>query len=98
MGDATLIEVRENLVFYSYDVRGVEYTASQDCFRAPGVIAFRSIRREWRGLYEVRSAESREFDDRKRGLERPAEFRLRHAIALKAVAAAPGGIPGPYCP
>jgi hypothetical protein len=30
MGDATLIEVRENLVFYSYDVRGVEYIASQD--------------------------------------------------------------------
>ena len=30
MGDATLLEVRENLVFYSYDVRGVEYTASQD--------------------------------------------------------------------
>jgi hypothetical protein len=30
MGDATLVEVRENLVFYSYAVRGVEYTASQD--------------------------------------------------------------------
>lgn len=30
MGDATLLEVRENLLFYSYDVRGVEYTASQD--------------------------------------------------------------------
>jgi hypothetical protein len=30
MGDATLVEMRENLVFYSYDVRGVEYTASQD--------------------------------------------------------------------
>jgi hypothetical protein len=30
MGDATLVEVRENHVFYSYDVRGVEYTASQD--------------------------------------------------------------------
>ena len=30
MGDATLLEVRDNLVFYSYDVRGVEYTASQD--------------------------------------------------------------------
>ena len=30
MGDATLVEVRENLIFYSYDVRGVEYTASQD--------------------------------------------------------------------
>ncbi|HKE25160.1 MAG TPA: hypothetical protein VKB88_22520 [Bryobacteraceae bacterium] len=30
MGDATLLEVRDNLVFYCYDVRGVEYTASQD--------------------------------------------------------------------
>jgi hypothetical protein len=30
MGDATLVEMRENLVFYSYDVRGVEYIASQD--------------------------------------------------------------------
>jgi hypothetical protein len=30
MGDATLIEARGDLLFYSYDVRGVEYTASQD--------------------------------------------------------------------
>ena len=30
MGDATLMEMRENLLFYSYDVRGVEYIASQD--------------------------------------------------------------------
>jgi hypothetical protein len=30
MGDATLVEVHENLIFYSYAVRGVEYTASQD--------------------------------------------------------------------
>ncbi len=30
MGDATLIDARESLLFYSYDVRGVEYTASQD--------------------------------------------------------------------
>ena len=30
MGDATLVEVREDHLFYSYDVRGVEYTASQD--------------------------------------------------------------------
>jgi hypothetical protein len=33
MGDATLIEVRDMLLFYSYDVRGVEYTASQDVSR-----------------------------------------------------------------
>ncbi|HTP36550.1 MAG TPA: hypothetical protein VMJ75_30450 [Candidatus Acidoferrales bacterium] len=30
MGDATLVEVRDTLLFYSYAVRGVEYTASQD--------------------------------------------------------------------
>ena len=31
--DAMLVEVRENLVFYAYLVRGVEYTASQDIGR-----------------------------------------------------------------
>ena len=30
MGDATITEVRGELLFYSYDVRGVEYIASQD--------------------------------------------------------------------
>jgi hypothetical protein len=30
MGDATLVEFRDTVVFYSYLVRGVEYTASQD--------------------------------------------------------------------
>src|SRR5215471_2207029 len=30
MGDAVIVEVRDALLFYSYDVRGVEYTASQD--------------------------------------------------------------------
>jgi hypothetical protein len=30
LGDATLVEIRDHLLFYSYDVRGVEYTASQD--------------------------------------------------------------------
>jgi hypothetical protein len=30
MGDATIIEIRGDLVFYNYAVRGVEYTASQD--------------------------------------------------------------------
>lgn len=33
MGDATLVEIREDLLFYSYHVRGVEYTASQDISR-----------------------------------------------------------------
>lgn len=31
--DAMLVEIRESLVFYSYLVRGVEYTASQDISR-----------------------------------------------------------------
>jgi hypothetical protein len=30
MGDAVLVEVREDVIFFSYSVRGVEYTASQD--------------------------------------------------------------------
>jgi hypothetical protein len=30
MGEARITEVREHLVFYSYEVRGVEYIASQD--------------------------------------------------------------------
>lgn len=30
MADAVLVEIRDDLLFYSYDVRGVEYTASQD--------------------------------------------------------------------
>jgi glutamine synthetase adenylyltransferase len=33
MGDASLVEIRDDLVFYSYAVRGVEYTASQDVSR-----------------------------------------------------------------
>src|SRR5690349_20827018 len=33
MGDASLVEIREDLVFYSYLVRGVIYTASQDISR-----------------------------------------------------------------
>lgn len=30
MGDANLVDIRDDLLIYSYDVRGVEYTASQD--------------------------------------------------------------------
>jgi hypothetical protein len=30
MGDATLMEIREEFLFYGYQVRGAEYTASQD--------------------------------------------------------------------
>jgi hypothetical protein len=33
MGDASLVDIRDDLVFYSYAVRGVEYTASQDISR-----------------------------------------------------------------
>ena len=30
MSDAVLVEIRDDLLFYAYGVRGVEYTASQD--------------------------------------------------------------------
>jgi hypothetical protein len=30
MGDATLVEVHDEVLLYSYDVRGIEYTAAQD--------------------------------------------------------------------
>jgi len=30
MGDAVLVGIREDLIFFSYSVRGIEYTASQD--------------------------------------------------------------------
>jgi hypothetical protein len=43
MGDANLLEIHDNLLVYSYAVRGVEYTASQDVSRLqpflPGDVA-----------------------------------------------------------
>jgi len=30
MGDATIIDVRDCFIFYSYEIRGVAYTTSQD--------------------------------------------------------------------
>ena len=33
MGDANLLDIHDNLLVYSYAVRGVEYTASQDISR-----------------------------------------------------------------
>ena len=33
MGDANLLDIHDNLLVYSYAVRGVEYTASQDVSR-----------------------------------------------------------------
>jgi hypothetical protein len=38
MGDAVLVEIRDTLVFYSYGVRGVEYTASQDVAALSGKV------------------------------------------------------------
>jgi hypothetical protein len=38
MGDAALLEIRDDLVFYCYDVRGVEYTASQDVSKLMGKV------------------------------------------------------------
>ena len=47
-GDATLVEFRESLIFDSYAVRGVEYTASQDISKLadrvpPGLNAAASV-------------------------------------------------------
>jgi len=46
MGDATLVEFRDNNLFYSYLVRGVEYTACQDVSslqdRIPGTLSVES--------------------------------------------------------
>jgi hypothetical protein len=30
IGDGTIVELQEKIIFYSYDVRGIEYMASQD--------------------------------------------------------------------
>lgn len=30
MGDGVIVDVRDNTIYYSYEVRGVAYTASQD--------------------------------------------------------------------
>jgi hypothetical protein len=38
MGDATLVEIRDDLLIYSYLVRGVIYTASQDISRLQGLL------------------------------------------------------------
>jgi hypothetical protein len=38
LGDATITEVQENIIFYSYSVRGVVYTASQDISQLRGQI------------------------------------------------------------
>src|SRR5215467_13829187 len=38
MGDAVLVEIRDTLVFYTYGVRGVEYTASQDVAMLSGKV------------------------------------------------------------
>src|SRR5690348_7890916 len=38
LGDAVLVEVRDELVFFTYSVRGVEYTASQDISRLKSMV------------------------------------------------------------
>ncbi|MGH9658209.1 MAG: hypothetical protein ACRD96_06670 [Bryobacteraceae bacterium] len=38
MGDAMVTDVRENVLFYSYTVRGVSYTASQDVTALAGML------------------------------------------------------------
>ena len=38
MADAVLVEIREEVLFYTYEVRGVEYTASQDVSALPELV------------------------------------------------------------
>src|SRR5438477_260815 len=38
IGDATLVEIRPDHIFYCYAIRGVEYTASQDVSRLSGKV------------------------------------------------------------
>jgi hypothetical protein len=38
MGDATLVEMRDEMLFYTYAVRGVEYTACQDVTRLTSML------------------------------------------------------------
>ena len=38
MGDAVIVEMHDTVLFYSYDVRGVEYTASQDVTTLTGLL------------------------------------------------------------
>ena len=38
MGDATLLDVQDGVLVYAYQVRGVEYTASQDVSRLVGYL------------------------------------------------------------
>jgi hypothetical protein len=38
MGDANLVDFKDNLLWYSYDVRGLEYTASQDISDLQGLL------------------------------------------------------------
>ena len=38
MGDANLLDIRDTLIYYSYDVRGIEYTATQDVSALAGYL------------------------------------------------------------
>ncbi len=71
MGDANLLDIRDDLLIYSYAVRGVEYTASQDISRLkaflPGDLASLGP-----CLCEVRSAKPRQLHRAGRRVERAA--------------------------
>lgn len=58
MGDGSVIELQETTAIYSYDVRGVEYTASQDLATYLSFAA-RSLGHHRSRCREVRSPKSR---------------------------------------
>jgi hypothetical protein len=71
LGDANLLEIHDGLLVYSYAVRGVEYTASQDVSKLKAVCAGRhSFPRAY--LCKVRSAKPGQFHRAGGRMERAA--------------------------
>ena len=70
MGDASLVDLRDGHLFYTYDVRGVEYTASQDVTALGQVMPSGTVAGGGAHSGEVRSAQSRELNCARGGLER----------------------------
>jgi hypothetical protein len=71
MGDATLLEYREHFVFYSYAVRGVEYTASQDLSDLKPLLPG-CVEHHRSGGHQIRPAQSGQLHRAVRAVERIA--------------------------
>jgi hypothetical protein len=59
-GDANLADIHDDLLVYSYAVRGVEYTASQDVSRLKPFVPD-DVASPWSYLCEVRPAKPGQF-------------------------------------